>query len=99
MAEHSSADSAVEDTSVTVRIAGMDCGNCAATIEDSIAQLPGVEGVSVSFTTETMDLRGDVELERVSRIHALPVGSCAVSYGGRRSRSLDSFFFYGNEAA
>ncbi len=43
-----------------VKIVGMDCGSCAMTIENSMRQLDGVEDVSVSFTTETMELTGDV---------------------------------------
>ena len=42
------------------RIDGMDCGNCAITIESSIQQLPGVEAATVSFTTETMEVVGTI---------------------------------------
>ena len=42
------------------RIAGMDCGSCALTIEDGIRKLPGVHAVSVDFTTESMQVDGDV---------------------------------------
>jgi Cd2+/Zn2+-exporting ATPase len=45
----------------------MDCGNCAATIENSMASLPGVEGVQVSFTTETMELAGTVDMASVEK--------------------------------
>ena len=45
-----------------VKIAGMDCGNCALTIENSIRRLPGVEQADVSFTTETMEVAGPVSL-------------------------------------
>jgi Cd2+/Zn2+-exporting ATPase len=45
-----------------LRIAGMDCGNCALTIENSVRQLQGVTDVAVSFTTQTMDICGDVDL-------------------------------------
>ncbi|MGI9329773.1 MAG: heavy metal translocating P-type ATPase [Gammaproteobacteria bacterium] len=48
---------------IQVKIAGMDCGSCAMTIENSIRKLPGVNDASVSFTTETMDVDGDVSLE------------------------------------
>ncbi|MBT8421836.1 MAG: cation-translocating P-type ATPase, partial [Gammaproteobacteria bacterium] len=43
-----------------IKIAGMDCGSCAMTIENSMRQLDGVADVSVSFTTETMELSGNV---------------------------------------
>ncbi len=48
-----------------VKIAGMDCGSCALTIENSIRRLPGVEQADVSFTTETMEVTGDVSLDAI----------------------------------
>ncbi|MCC7258373.1 MAG: cation-translocating P-type ATPase [Gammaproteobacteria bacterium] len=48
-----------------VKIQGMDCGSCALTIESSIRKLPGVKAVSVSFTTETMEVTGDATLQQV----------------------------------
>ncbi|MEJ2139519.1 MAG: cation-translocating P-type ATPase [Gammaproteobacteria bacterium] len=48
-----------------VKIAGMDCGSCAMTIESSMRQLPGVTDASVSFTTETMEVSGDVKLDAI----------------------------------
>jgi heavy metal translocating P-type ATPase len=49
-----------------LKIAGMDCGSCAMTIENSMRQLPGVRSATVSFTTETMELVGDAPLEAVT---------------------------------
>jgi Zn2+/Cd2+-exporting ATPase len=37
------------------RVSGMDCGNCALTIEQSLRQLDGVDDVTVSFATETVE--------------------------------------------
>ena len=55
-----------------VKIVGMDCGSCAMTIESSMRQLPGVEDASVSFTTESMEVTGDVEMADVeSRLREL----------------------------
>ncbi|MGI9344138.1 MAG: heavy metal translocating P-type ATPase [Gammaproteobacteria bacterium] len=55
-----------------VKIAGMDCGSCAMTIENSMRALDGVNDVSVSFTTESMELDGNVDLEDVeSRLQEL----------------------------
>jgi Cd2+/Zn2+-exporting ATPase len=50
-----------------IRIAGMDCGSCAMTIENSMLQLPGVESANVSFTTESMEIAGEVELDAIER--------------------------------
>jgi len=55
-----------------VKIVGMDCGSCAMTIESSMRQLPGVEEATVSFTTETMEVSGEVELDAIeSRLREL----------------------------
>ncbi len=50
-----------------VKIAGMDCGSCAMTIENSMRQLPGVEAVTVSFTTESMELTGSPTLASIEQ--------------------------------
>jgi len=50
-----------------VKIAGMDCGSCAMTIENSMRQLPGVQSATVSFATESMEVDGDVSLEDIAR--------------------------------
>ena len=51
---------------IKVKIAGMDCGNCAITIEESMLQLPGVEAANVSFTTESMELTGNVGMDAIA---------------------------------
>ena len=61
-----------EPNAFKVRIAGMDCGSCAMTIENGIRQVPGVKDVAVSFTTEVMDVIGDVSHDDIaSRIKEL----------------------------
>ncbi len=50
-----------------VKIAGMDCGSCAMTIENSMRQLPGVDAVTVSFTTESMELTGSPTLASIEQ--------------------------------
>ena len=50
-----------------LKIAGMDCGNCALTIEDGIRKLPGVAAVSVDFTTESMQVEGEVPLALIEQ--------------------------------
>jgi len=63
---------AAEQDRLKVKIVGMDCGSCAMTIENSMRQLDGVADVSVSFTTETMELSGDVNESAVeSRLKEL----------------------------
>jgi Cd2+/Zn2+-exporting ATPase len=45
----------------------MDCGSCALSIEDGLRQLPGVRRVRVDFTTETLEIEGEVAREEVER--------------------------------
>jgi Cd2+/Zn2+-exporting ATPase len=44
----------------------MDCGSCALTIEDGLRQLPGARRVSVDFTTESLEIEGEVSRESVA---------------------------------
>ncbi len=55
------------DTTARLKIAGMDCGSCALTIEDGIRKLPGVRAVSVDFTTESMQVEGEVPLALIEQ--------------------------------
>jgi Cd2+/Zn2+-exporting ATPase len=54
-------------TTARLKIAGMDCGSCALTIEDGIRKLPGVRAVSVDFTTESMQVEGEVSLALIEQ--------------------------------
>jgi Cd2+/Zn2+-exporting ATPase len=66
------------------KIAGMDCGSCAMTIENSMRQLPGVASASVSFTTETMEVRGSVSREAIeTRLRELGYRLAAENAGSR----------------
>lgn len=57
---------------IHLRITGMDCANCAQTLERGLAQLDGVEEVLVNFSTATLDARGSVdETAIVERVRAL----------------------------
>jgi Cd2+/Zn2+-exporting ATPase len=42
------------------RVQGMDCLDCARTIEKGVAQLPGVQSAQVDFATATLTLEGTV---------------------------------------
>lgn len=50
-----------------LKIAGMDCGSCALTIENSVRQIPGVTAVTVSFTTESMEVAGNVASDEIEK--------------------------------
>ena len=51
------------------KLAGMDCGSCALTIEDGLRKVPGVRRVAVDFTTETLEVEGTAS--RVQLEHRL----------------------------
>lgn len=42
-----------------LRLTGMDCGDCALSIEKSLRQMPGVEAASVNFGASTAEVRYD----------------------------------------
>jgi|CXWK01.1.fsa_nt_gi Cd2+/Zn2+-exporting ATPase len=47
------------------QIAGMDCADCARSIEKGVARLDEVESAALNFTTGTLCVRGPVAAERV----------------------------------
>ncbi len=51
----------IETTNKTekLRLSGMDCADCAISIERSLSSMPGVESAEVSFATATADVRYD----------------------------------------
>jgi Cd2+/Zn2+-exporting ATPase len=59
-------------TDVDYQIEGMDCANCALTLERSLARLQGVDQVQVNFSTARLQASGDFDPQAlVSRVHAL----------------------------
>jgi Cd2+/Zn2+-exporting ATPase len=58
-----------------LRITGMDCADCALTLEKGIANLPGVTECRVNFAAAKMEVSGAVDRAAVeARIHALGYG-------------------------
>lgn len=49
------------------KVAGMDCGSCAKTIEEGLRKLPGVRRVSVDFASATMEVEGTATPEAIER--------------------------------
>ncbi len=57
---------------LTFKIQGLDCANCALTLEKGITQMDGVQSCQVIFTTEKMRVGGDVARgDVVARVHEL----------------------------
>lgn len=53
-------------------ISGMDCASCAQTVENGVRQLPGIQSCTLTFTTEKLQITGDVPVETVQeRVKAL----------------------------
>jgi len=53
------------------RVEGMDCADCARTIERAVARMQGVTTVAVSFPAETMRVEyrpAEIELDRIARL-------------------------------
>lgn len=51
----------------TYTVQGMDCADCARTIERGVGQLPGVQRVEVNFVSGKMRLVGDVPREALDQ--------------------------------
>jgi Cd2+/Zn2+-exporting ATPase len=45
----------------------MDCGSCALTIADGLRKIAGVRAVAVDFTTETLEISGEITREQVEQ--------------------------------
>src|SRR5690606_26812935 len=56
-----------EQTELVFKITGMDCAACAATVQSGVARLEGVDKAELSFSTEMLRVRGDVDPEQVAR--------------------------------
>lgn len=53
-------------------IQGMDCANCALTLQRSLAQVPGIDRVQVNFTTTLLEAEGNFNFDAVQqRVEAL----------------------------
>jgi Cd2+/Zn2+-exporting ATPase len=51
---------------------GMDCANCALTLERSLSQVDGVDSVQVNFTTTSLEISGDFDMRDLTgRVEAL----------------------------
>ncbi len=62
-------------------IQGMDCADCALSLERSLSQIPGVEQLSINFTTGLLEARGTFNSQAlVSRVAALGYQAVAADF-------------------
>lgn len=62
----------------TYTVTGMDCANCAATIEKGVGKLDGVQAAHVDLATSKLRIEGNIEREAVrQRVEALGYGLAA----------------------
>ncbi len=60
------------NTELNLHVKGMDCANCALTLERSLAQIEGVDRVQVNFTLGTLEAVGRMDRQAVvDRVHAM----------------------------
>lgn len=71
----------MESHNLLLTINGMSCAGCVSTVEKSLAQLPGVEQVSVSFANQSALVVGDVSMDSAVD---------AVKKAGYQARPLDN---------
>ena len=63
-------------TTLELNITGMDCADCALTLEKGVAKLEGVAECQVNFAVAKMRVSGDVdETEIVKQIRRWATGS------------------------
>ena len=67
------------------QVTGMDCANCARTVETGVAKLAEVEAVALNFTTGTLAVRGPVPAVRVvARVRELGYDVAGTTADDRR---------------
>jgi Cd2+/Zn2+-exporting ATPase len=81
------------------RIQGMDCANCAMSVEKGVAQLPGVDLCALSFTTEKLRVTGSVtEAEVVERVSSLGYQAVrldgAAAFSAHKKQGAPNFWAY-----
>ncbi len=60
---------------IELNITGMDCADCAATLEKGVGQLEGVQGCRVNYLTGQMLVEGQTNIETITRrVQALGYG-------------------------
>ena len=53
-------------TEQTYHITGMDCADCARSLEKGVGKLDGIQTCRISFTSETLHIEGDVAPEAIA---------------------------------
>ena len=73
-------------------ITGMDCAECAKTVEKGVSQLAGVETAAVNFATATLRVQGEVDQTAViGRIRELGYGIATPTAAAEPPAPLPSF--------
>jgi Cd2+/Zn2+-exporting ATPase len=87
-------DEPLAGASCRLTVTGMDCADCARTIESSLASLPGVRSATVNFARGTADVSYDPAVADppalLGRVKALGYGAQPVAHGATAS---DSWLF------
>lgn len=59
-------------TETVLVVKGMDCANCAKSVETGVSQLAGVQSCTISFTTEKLRVTGEINRQTIiSRVREL----------------------------
>ena len=76
----------------TYTITGMDCAECAKTVEKGVSQLAGVETAAVNFATATLRVQGEIDQTAVlGRIRELGYGVAIPTAEAEPPAPLPSF--------
>ncbi|HLA42458.1 MAG TPA: HAD-IC family P-type ATPase, partial [Aggregatilineales bacterium] len=72
-----------------LKITGMDCADCAKTLEKGVGQLEGVQACEVNFMNGSMRIEGSADVDSItSRIQALGYGVASEDSAGETSASF-----------
>ncbi len=75
---------------LTLQISGMDCAGCARTVEQGVANLDGVDMSKVIFTSEKLQVSGDVQRDTiVKRVRELGYDVVETPEGGESEAGAD----------
>lgn len=64
-------------STITISVAGMSCGHCAASVQDEVGQIPGVTSVQVDVPS------GTVVIDSASQVETAAIRSAVEEAGYR----------------
>ena len=81
------------NTELTFQVTGLDCANCAKSVETGVRQLAGVQTCELTFTSEKLRVTGEVEPQSIiDRVRELGFDVATETTGGAATPGQPSNF-------